>query len=110
MLIWRGYGIMVVVFAVVGLVAGKVFNENVWGAPVPVDKRQWGELFGMILAAALVYVFHLLTQRPSDRRIVIDKRTGKEEILEKKHDLFFIPIKYWSVILIGLGVMLFFKR
>lgn len=110
MLIWRGYGIMVVVFAAVGLVAGKAFNENFWGSPVPVDKKQWGELFGMLLAAALVYGFHYVTQRPSDRRVVIDKQSGKEEILEKKHDLFFVPIKYWSIILLGLGVMSFFRK
>ena len=110
MLIWRGYGIMVVVFAFVGLIAGKAFAENVWGTPVPVDKRQWGELLGMLLAAALVYGFHLLTQRPSEKRVIIDKRTGREEVLEKKHDLFFIPMKYWSIILVVLGVMFFFQK
>ena len=110
MVIWRGYGIMVVVFVVLGLVAGKLFAENVWGTPLPVDKRQLSEMLGMLLAAALSYGFYFFTKRHSEKRVMIDKITGKEVVLEKKHDLFFIPMKYWPIILAALGVMFFFQK
>lgn len=110
MLIWRGYGIVVVVFAVVGLVVGKIGAESLWGAPIPVDKRQWSELIGMCLAAALVYGLHLLLQRASEPRAVIDKKTGREMVLVTKHDLFFIPVKYWPFILLALGLVFFFEK
>lgn len=110
MVVWRGYGIMVVVFVCVGLAVGRAFTENVWGIPVSIDKRQWGELLGMLMAAALVYGFDLLIQRTSEKRVIVDKRTGIEEVLEKKHDLFFVPMKYWSIILAALGVMFFFQK
>lgn len=110
MVIWRGYGIVVVVFIVLGLIAGKHFVENVWGTPLPTDKRQLSELLGMLLAAALVGEFYFFTKQSSEKRVMIDKITGKEVALEKKHDLFFIPMKYWPIILAALGVKFIFQK
>lgn len=110
MLIWRGYGIMVAIFAVLGLLASKIGAERLFGVPIPVDKKQWSELIGLCFAAALVYGLHLLLQRSSEPRAVIDKKTGTEMVLVTKHDLFFIPVRYWPFILVALGLMSFFQK
>ena len=43
-----------------------------------------------------------LRTRPA--RIVIDKATGKEIVLRRRHALFFIPMFYWGPIFIAGGV------
>jgi hypothetical protein len=47
-----------------------------------------------------------MQSRPS--RIVIDKATGQEMELKKRHDFFFIPMKWWGPILAvgGIAVIL----
>jgi hypothetical protein len=42
-------------------------------------------------------------RRPA--RVVIDKQTGHEIALKNKHDLFFVPLRYWPPILVCGGVV-----
>jgi hypothetical protein len=65
-------------------------------------------LLGLAVAAALVWLLsnHLET-RPG--RVVIDKTTRQELTLHDKHDRFFVPLRYWPMILVlgGFGFMIF---
>jgi hypothetical protein len=45
-----------------------------------------------------------LAKRPV--RTVIDKATGQELTLGERHDLFFVPLRYWPGILLVAGVAL----
>ena len=110
MLIWRGYGILVALIAIGCLIGTRVGAENLWGKPLPMDKRQLAELVGMLTASALVYGLHLALEKSSPPRTVVDKETGQEIKLVAKHDLFFIPVKYWSYVLAAFGVLFFFQR
>ena len=47
----------------------------------------------------------LVANTPSEDRIVIDKQTGKEFVLTERHTLFWIPIKYWTFIILGYAVV-----
>ncbi|MDO9438631.1 hypothetical protein [Hydrogenophaga sp.] len=107
MVIWRGYGILVVVFMGVCMVAAKAGAESLWGTPLPIEKRQLYELLGMWLAAGAVYGLHLAVTKLNPPRTVVDQQTGEELKLVSKHDLFFVPIKYWSIVLVALGVLFF---
>ncbi|WP_432379452.1 hypothetical protein [Duganella sp. P38] len=55
MIIWRGYGIVVVLLAVLGMVVGQLGVEA-----LPEGYRPGGAFVGMLLAAALVYGLHRL--------------------------------------------------
>lgn len=110
MIIWRGYGFLVVLLAICGNIFARIGAEQLWGKPLPIDKRQAAELVGMLLAAALIYLLHIAIQWSSKSRVVIDKETGQEITLLAKHDLFFIPVKYWALILASLGVIFFFQK
>lgn len=109
MLVWRGAGILVVVFAVAGLIAGDYAAAGIWGATQAADHKAASMLMGLLLAAALVFGMHFLLERSGEQRTFIDKATGQEVIVKPKHDLFFIPVKYWSFVLAAVGVFVFFK-
>jgi hypothetical protein len=110
MIVWRGYGILVLVFTVLGYALGKVGAEQIWGAPLPAAYRPGSELAGMLLAAAIVYGLHRLIQSRQSPRAYIDKATGEEIIVHPKNDLFFIPMKIWPYILALLGLVFFFQK
>lgn len=105
MIVWRGYGILVVLLAVVGMVLGQLGVEA-----LPEGYRPGGGFVGMLLAAALVYGMHRLIDAKQPPRVLIDKDTGQEVVFKPKHDLFFIPVKYWSFVLAALAVLLFFQK
>ena len=110
MLIWRGYGILVAILTIVAYVVAAAVAEHAWGTPLTPDHRGVVGLGGMLLAAALVYGLHLALARTSQPRVVIDKATGREITLVAKHDFFFIPVRFWAIILVALGVMFFFRH
>jgi hypothetical protein len=41
-----------------------------------------------------------------DERTLIDEATGEEVTLEIRHSLFFIPPRYWPVVLPAIGLLL----
>ncbi|MRX06376.1 hypothetical protein GJ697_00845 [Pseudoduganella sp. FT25W] len=110
MIVWRGYGILVLVFTVIGYALGKVGAEQIWGTPLAPNYRQGAELAGMLLAAAIVYGLHRLIEARQAPRAFVDKATGEEIIVKPRHDLFFIPLKIWPYILALLGVWFFFQK
>lgn len=60
-----------------------------------------------IAAAAMLQGMHVVLSTQPERT-VIDKETGKEFVLAvAPHDLFFVPVKYWPWLLMGLGVLFF---
>jgi hypothetical protein len=109
MLVWRGHGIFVAVLTMVAFVGAKVAGEHIWGEPLAPTVRPGVESVGMLLAAALVYGLHLLVERSNQPRVLVDQATGQEVVLQSKHDLFFVPIKFWPYVLAALGVFIFFK-
>jgi hypothetical protein len=110
MIVWRGYGILVLIFAVIGYGLGKFGAEQIWGSPLPPAYRPGAELVGMLLAAAIVYGLQRLIEARQSPRAFIDKASGEEIIVRPRHDLFFIPLKAWPYILALLGVLFFFQR
>jgi len=109
LIFWRGYGILVAVFTIVCYICVRIIAENVWGEPLPIDKRKFAELAGMLLAAAAAYGLHRLLLRLYPPKTVIDKETGLEIKLVSNHDLFFIPVKHWPYVLVALGLLFAFQ-
>jgi hypothetical protein len=110
MIVWRGYGILVAVFAVVGLLIGRLVAEQIWGAPMSEASRHGSALFGMLIAAGGVYGLHRVLERREPPRTLVDAATGQQVQFKSKHDFFFIPVKFWPFLLAALGVWYFFKK
>jgi len=106
-IIWRGLGFLVVVIPMACLVFTQLILDTVFGKTF-YTTHQWTKAFGVALAgAALFALAYKLAKKPA--RIVIDKESGKEIKLVKKHDLFYIPMQYWSYLLLGLAAFMLIK-
>lgn len=104
MIIWSGFGFLVAVIGFAALIFTELASEKITGNNQFYQQHGWVILIGMLVAAALTYGLHrlLLLQKG---RAVIDKETGQEIILRANHSLFFIPVKWWSVVFAALGVV-----
>ena len=100
MIIWKGYGLLAVLFAILGLIIGGLI-----GAAFETD-RVWPITVGLLLAAA---ANHFTAKKlDSQAKIVIDPETGQQILLKRGDSLFFIPLKYWTYVIAALAVMFLF--
>jgi hypothetical protein len=108
-MIWRGMGILVLVITVVMLVILQGITGVVFGDPRYSVTHTWVVGAACILSAIAV---HFLGRHLNNRagRIVIEKSTGREFELKKKHDLFFIRMEYWAIPLAVGGLFLLFQK
>ena len=103
MIIWRGLGWAVAAITFAVLVLSELGIERLFADERDYQTHGWPKLFALGVSAALVWMLAAhLKGRPG--RVVIDKATGEELTLNKDHDLFFIPVRYWPIVLVALGV------
>jgi hypothetical protein len=102
MIIWKGYGFLVPVIAIVvgaliSLLFGGLFNMN----------PSWTACIASFAAAAAVWFVGKKFNDPAKDRVMIDKQTGQEFIIKPDHTLFFIKMQYWAFVLAAFGVLTF---
>jgi hypothetical protein len=95
---WTGQGYLVCLATIVSFVATKYVTDVTGILP------EFGAALGAWAAAALVYKLHTLLTDTSTGLTVVDDETGESAPLLAKHDLYWIPVKYWSMILAAAGL------
>ncbi len=106
MIIWQGLGFLVavIVFAC-SLAANFIFNAAVGEGYY--DRHMWPFAVSLIFSSAICWFLGSYLRTKLDR-VVVDKETGKELVLnQSRHTLFFIPMHYWSPILLLIALILF---
>ncbi len=102
LLIWKGWGIVVLVIAVVflaiGIAAGDVVHAN-------------ASLTGALMSIALVpggavcwFAGKRLDAQPP--RVLVDPKTGAQVVLRRENTFFFVSVELWGPILAVIGVLL----
>jgi hypothetical protein len=106
MIIWQGLGFLVAVIIFgCSLIANLISNATVGKGYY--DHHKWPFAVSLLVSAAICWSLGDYLRRRSDR-IVIDKQTGKEFILnQSRHALFFIPMHWWGPILLAGALILF---
>jgi len=104
MIIWQGLGILVVLITGLMMVAVDA-GSGALGLVLPT--AQSNEI-DIVLATILVGAWGLYLRRIPGR-ILIDNESGQEVVIRSRHSLFWIPMDYWSGILLVLGVALAIK-
>ena len=99
MIIWKGYGLLVAVYAIVGFVIGVLFSNAIE------TDHTWPVALSLSLAAAANYF--TAKKLESKSKTLIDPESGQQVILKRGDSLFFIPMMYWTYIIAGLAVLLF---
>jgi hypothetical protein len=109
MIIWSGLGFVVAIIGFGCLLLTEVITRSSFHSDTYFQTHGWPKLAALWIAAALVYAVSLWLNR-APGRVMIDKATGEEVVLKKNHSLFFIRVRYWPYILLGLGVVFFFIK
>ncbi len=108
MLIWRGWGISVLLFLVLWLFVaiGVTIGTN-YHQPDPKllsKEMDWGAAIVFALAAGSVFATALY--RKSHPRKIVDPQTANVTLAPHIDDFYYIPLQFWSYIL-AVGVIVF---
>jgi hypothetical protein len=109
MIIWRGKGIVVAIITFGCLVLTELITRSVFGDERYYQTHGWPKVAGFWLAAGLVFALRSWLGGRQERTLV-EKETGKEIKLSSEGALFFVTVRFWPLILLGLGVVFFFVR
>jgi hypothetical protein len=102
-IVWRGWGIVVLPIVVAAFFVATAINVAAGLKP--------GVLFGFVfvatsaLAALSIWaIAHKIESEPG--RVFIEQATGRQVVFKRgAGSLFFIPTRYWSYIVVGVGVL-----
>jgi len=108
MVVWQGLGILVPFVVIVTMAAVQGLADLVMGGGF-YSHHAATQVTAALLAAVLVTALGLYL-RGKGGRVVIDKETGREIVLRRRHTLFFIPIEYWGLVVLVLGAFVTFGK
>ncbi len=94
MIIWTGWGIISLVLLVIGLLMGE---QHIGGT--------YGDAIGVLIAAGINFGIARKVNNPEKDRILIDENTGERVAIKNRSTLFWIPMEWWSGIMILLAVV-----
>lgn len=105
MIIWSGYGFLVPLIAMAAIALAQIAATSTKYDTNPLS----GIVTFLMLALAGAAIWFLGKKfNTAPGRAVIDKQTGKEIVLRRKHSLFFVPMEYWGPIIAAGGLLMAF--
>lgn len=103
MIVWRGWGILVVIVAALAVALVRGVTVALFGAGTYDRQGAWLLPLSLTLAAPIVWPLgRFLNGR--DARTLVDPATGQRVTLRPDHSLFFIRMEYWAIILVLVAV------
>jgi uncharacterized membrane protein len=105
MIIWSGMGFLVPLLTVICLVVTQGLTNMAWGEKY-YENNEWPKMAGFCFSAFMVGLAGYLLNWVLAKRRVINSSTSEEEIIARSspHTFFFIPMEYWSLALLVMGV------
>ena len=95
MIIWRGLGFLVVVIVFGSSLAANLITNRVTNGETYWKERGWPFATSLLVSAAIVFVIAVLRSRGA---------------VERRDDLFFVPMKWWGPMLAIIGIALLFSN
>jgi nitrate reductase NapE component len=102
MLIWSGFGFLVPVTAFACLLASELGVETYFGDDGYYQAHGWPKMAAFLVAAAVIWPIGAALDRRGGRTLV-DPETGERFRVGGIDTFFFIPIKWWPLLCVGLG-------
>jgi hypothetical protein len=102
MIIWSGKGYYVFLLGVSFQVLAMIACRALFGDPNLYKSSAWPKAVALILAAAVVWP--LANTLEGRTAYGLDSATGKRIAYTPRDTLFFIPMRYWSIIFIVLAI------
>ncbi len=102
MIVWSGFGFLALLLPVVTIFVTAAV-ANVTGGPLYSTLHHWPGAVGAILGGALVYLASMKLDTPG--RTLVDPATGQAVVLRRRHTLFWIPLRFWAIIIAVAGLV-----
>lgn len=108
MVVWKGWGLLIVGFLFMFVLPIELLVEHYFGAgqykalawPIP--------LVFLLSAIPTTFVGMKLNNKPA--RVLIDPETNEKVELKREHSLFWIPMQYWGIILVILSTLIYLRN
>lgn len=101
MLVWQGWGITAALFPILSVLLMELFVDSPLGANLH-DPKSWSLCLGFSLSAIPIYILgNKLNNMPG--RMLVDQETNEVVELKAKHTFFWVPLQYWSFVIVGIG-------
>jgi drug/metabolite transporter (DMT)-like permease len=109
MIIWNGWGILIGILGVACLYFTNLIVNTQMHDEQYYTAHGWPKLLALWLAAAISWPVGVLMNKKR-ARTVQDPVTGRAEVLQSggEHSLFFVPVEYFWLVYLVLGVVFFF--
>lgn len=110
MIVWRGCGLLALIIGAVINVGIEQLTDNFFLVPEGFkhyrDAHTWAWFVGMLLSAIACWVAGTALEKHAlaKAQTVTDRETGQDLRLIGRDDMFWIPVKWWSVVYLALGV------
>lgn len=108
-LIWSGKGFLIPIIVFLSSLLAELISEAI----TKDDNYYQSNLIplGVSLIISGLFLWILSGRlKKSKPKIFIEKETGKEFVVKKDNNFFFIPFEYWPSILIGIGFIVIVIR
>lgn len=102
MIIFSGAGLVIGFAIAAGFGLGQVITGG-FDDGAAKHMTTWGASLGLGMAALMNYGFYRLSLLQKGRTI-IDKETGREDVIRPSHTLFFIPLRFWPGICLVISI------
>lgn len=109
MLVWRGKGFVIALIAFGCLLLSELVTRSIFADKQYYEHHGWPKLVGFFVAALLAYALRSWFGYGRER-VFVEKEAGREVVISLEDSLFGIPVRFWPIILVGLGVVFFFVR
>ncbi|MDJ0498720.1 MAG: hypothetical protein QNJ89_12880 [Acidimicrobiia bacterium] len=105
LIVWRGLGWLVPVFAFAALLLSQLAVDAVYGDGF-YTANAWPKQVAFIVAAFSIAILGAYLNH-TKRQMLVDEETGEVVGKAPAHSLFFIPIEYWAIVVLALLFMQF---
>jgi hypothetical protein len=108
MIIWRGRGIVVALIAFGCLVVTEILTRGWFHDDTYYQQHGWPKLAGFLVAALIVWWLSGSSRSEDNSALAVQETQAP--ILRRQDQLFFIPVRYWPLLLCLLGLVFYFIR
>lgn len=106
MIVWQGWGILVVVLAIVPIIVMQLLADGLMGPGGWSRNNSWLLPVALLIAAPLIY-FVGKRLNEGQERVLVDPQTGQEVRIRRTHSLFWVRMEYWAAIVAVIAVVAF---
>ncbi|PHR59146.1 MAG: hypothetical protein COA43_09855 [Robiginitomaculum sp.] len=98
MIVWSGFGWVVPIIAFACVLLGNTIIGETW------SENTWGQAIALLVAAVLTFAFDRFFLAKRADKTLMNKETGEDVIIRKNDSLFFIPVRFWPIVLVAIAV------